>query len=257
MSRNENRDDNGFTNYLTNLTDSRFEFDEAYVSLKGKNALVTGASSGIGRAVAQALAREGAQVTLVGRDGARLREVLNGAAYHSADLTEDADLQRVVKSIDQIDILVHSAGLYAVGAVRDTSVATLDMLYRLNVRVPYLMTQALLPQLIEAKGQIVFVNSSAQPQANLSQYTATKHALKALADSVRAEVNAAGVRVLSVYPGRTATAMQQSIYTREGRTYQPDMLLQPEDVANAILHALQMPRTAEITDLHLRPLQKS
>lgn len=106
------------------------------------------------------------------------------------------------------------------------------------------------------RGQIVFINSIAGIYAmpHVGQYAATQHALKAVTDSLRAEVNAAGVRFLSVYPGRTATPMQEAVHEREGRVYVPERLMQPEDVAAAVLSALGLPRTAEVTDLHIRPL---
>jgi NADP-dependent 3-hydroxy acid dehydrogenase YdfG len=101
------------------------------------------------------------------------------------------------------------------------------------------------------------MNSSVGSAPEVGFYSASKHALKAFADTLRAEANPAGVRVLSVYPGRTATPMQESIFAAEGRSYDPSRLLQPEDVAEMVLAALCLPRTAEVTDLHIRPLQKS
>jgi NADP-dependent 3-hydroxy acid dehydrogenase YdfG len=85
----------------------------------------------------------------------------------------------------------------------------------------------------------------------------TKHALKALADGLRHEVNAEGVRVLSVYMGRTATPMQREVHVSEGVDYRPLELLQPDDVAEAILSALTLPRTAEVTDIYVRPMRKT
>jgi NADP-dependent 3-hydroxy acid dehydrogenase YdfG len=122
----------------------------------------------------------------------------------------------------------------------------------------YRLTQALLPALKASQGQIVFINSTVglAARANVAQYAATKHALKALADALREEVNPAGVRVLSVYPGRTATDQQASIYELEGRAYAPETLLQPEDVAATVVGALTLPRTAELTDLRVRPMRK-
>jgi NADP-dependent 3-hydroxy acid dehydrogenase YdfG len=87
-------------------------------------------------------------------------------------------------------------------------------------------------------------------------YAATKHALKAFADSFREEVNAEGLRVLSVYLGRTASPMQARIHALEGKAYHPEYLLQPSDVAAVVLNALCLPRTAEVTDISLRPLRK-
>ena len=90
-----------------------------------------------------------------------------------------------------------------------------------------------------------------------AQYDATKHALKAIADALRGEVNPHGVRVLIVYLGRTATEMQAQIHRMENKPYQPELLLQPEDVASVIMNALSLPRTAEVTDIHIRPMIKT
>jgi NADP-dependent 3-hydroxy acid dehydrogenase YdfG len=116
----------------------------------------------------------------------------------------------------------------------------------------------LLPMLRSRHGQVVFINSSVgtRAPANVGQYAATKHALKAIADSLRDEVNADGMRVLSVFLGRTATPMQAAIYEMEGRTYRPELLLQPEDVAAVVINALTLPRTAEVTDISIRPFKK-
>jgi len=113
--------------------------------------------------------------------------------------------------------------------------------------------------LYDSPSKVVFINSSAAlsaPALN-SAYAASKAALRAFADSLRAEINVDGVRVLSVFPGRTATSMQKAIYAEEGRTYRPRQLLQPLDVAEAVLGMLQLPRSAELTELHLRPTLRS
>jgi NADP-dependent 3-hydroxy acid dehydrogenase YdfG len=109
-----------------------------------------------------------------------------------------------------------------------------------------------------SRGQIVFINSSVGlvARANVGQYAATKHALKAVADSLREEVNTDGVRILSVFPGRTATPMQTAVHEMEGRPYQPEHFIQPEDIADVVINALVLPRTAEVTDINIRPLIK-
>ncbi len=108
-------------------------------------------------------------------------------------------------------------------------------------------------------GEVVFINSSsgivAKPMS--AQYDSTKHALKAIADSLRGEVNAHHVRVLSVYLGRTASEMLERIHRMEGKPYRPELLLQPEDIASVMLNALSLPRTAEVTDVHIRPMLKT
>jgi NADP-dependent 3-hydroxy acid dehydrogenase YdfG len=91
----------------------------------------------------------------------------------------------------------------------------------------------------------------------VGQYASTQHALRAIADALRAEVNSDGVRVLTVYLGRTATARQARIFQLEGRRYSPDLLMQPDDVAQMVMAALLLPRTAEVTEIRMRPLIKS
>jgi NADP-dependent 3-hydroxy acid dehydrogenase YdfG len=234
--------------------------------LEGRVALVTGASGGIGGAIALALARAGARLLLAGRDAERLAELAARARRSSprlevrpADLAADTEVEglvsRLLELFGGVDVLVHSAGAFAAGPIESTNVGELDRLYRINLRAPYFLTQALLPSLRERRGQVVFVNSSVTGRATVGPYAALKHALKAIADSLREEVNRDGVRVLSVFPGRTASAMQEEVHRFEGRIYHPERMLQPEDVAASVVHALALPRTAEVTDLHLRPLR--
>lgn len=236
--------------------------------LANKVVIVTGASSGIGRAIALNLAVEGAVLCLVGRNLQALEETKAIAqksapkvTTYAADLTNDDELRQLkfVQGLGQVDALVHSAGVFKMGKLENSAIADFDLQYRVNVRAPYLLTQALLPMLLASQGQIVFVNSSAglNARANVGQYAASKFALKAIADSLREEVNAAGVRVLSIFPGRTASPMQAAIYQMEGRTYQSDNLLQPEDVAMTVVNALSLPRTAEVTDINIRPCKKT
>ncbi len=235
------------------------------MGFRGKHAVITGASSGIGRAIALELARRGARLHLVGRDPARLEQAAQaaraagGAAeVYRADLAEDAALEALARdlaALERVDVLVHSAGVVALGPVATAPVAELDRQYRVNLRAPFVLTQALLPALERARGQVVFINSGAGLRANAgwSQYAATKHGLKALADALRAEVAPRGVRVISVYPGRTATPMQAEVHRAEGRAYHPERFVQPEDVALEVLAALSLPERAVVTDLSIRP----
>ncbi len=233
--------------------------------MSGQVAVVTGASSGIGRAIAEALSAQGVRLCLVGRKTEAL-EGIGGTADHvrryQADLADDEDLRRLVGSIRQdgrrVDILVHSAGVCRLGEIVDAAPADLDWQYRVNVRAPYVLTQGLLPLLRSSRGQIVFLNSSVglNARGGVGQYAATKHALKAIADSLREEVNPDGVRVLSVYVGRTASPMQAAIHATEKKSYYPETLLQPKDVASVVIHALGLPRSAEVTEIAIRPLKK-
>ena len=216
--------------------------------------------------MALALAERGARLLLTGRDRGRLEEVAAACDtrdFRAADLTLDkavAALGGLVSTVfGTLDLLILSIGVFVSGPVAATSVEDLDSAYRTNVRAPYLLTQTLLPALEKASGQVVFVNSSVGVRARggIGAYAASKHALKAIADSLRDEVDPLGVRVLSVYPGRTATPMQKEIFAREGRPWTPEHLLQPEDVARAVLDAIALPRTAEVSDLHLRPMHRT
>jgi NADP-dependent 3-hydroxy acid dehydrogenase YdfG len=233
----------------------------------GRVAVITGASSGIGKAIALALAHRGATVCAIGRDLDRLcaatadlpdrANIFN----YQADLEVDADLRRLAASLatDQarIDFLIHSAGLIVLGNVETATVENFDRQYQLNVRAPYLLTQQLLPLIRSSRGQIAFINSSVCHNARpgIGQYTATKLGLKAIADCLRAEVNADGIRVASFYLGRTHSPMQAAIYQQEGKEYLPDLLIQPEDVAETVLHTLAISHTAEITDVNIRPMK--
>jgi len=235
----------------------------------GGVAVVTGASSGIGRAIALELAAAGVGVWLVARRAAALEATAAEARQSGGcvrtwplDLENDDEMSRLRDQLQReyggLDILVHAAGTHFLGTLSQAPVGQLDELFRVNVRGPYLLTQLLLPLLRARRGQVVFVNSSAglHARASVAAYAASKHALRALADALREEVNPDGVRVLSVYPGRTATPLQAVIHEEEGRTYQPERLLQPQDVAAAVVHSLSLERTAEVTDLHVRPMQK-
>ena len=227
---------------------------------------MTGASSGIGRAVVLALAGRGARVWAVGRKLETLgeleqdaRDVPGSVESLVCDLTDDDQVRGLATSAGSqlagLDVLVHAAGVHSMGAIESASVDELDWQYRSNVRAVYLLTQALLPLLRASRADVVFVNSSAglRSRAVVGQYSATKHALKAIADTLRQEVNASGIRVLSVYPGRTASPLQESVHRHEGLAYRPELLLQPEDVASVVLAALDLSRTAEVTDVSVRP----
>jgi NAD(P)-dependent dehydrogenase (short-subunit alcohol dehydrogenase family) len=237
--------------------------------LAGRIAVVTGSSGGIGRAITIALARVGVHVCALGRNPVSLAETVSAAQQYSkttgfqVDLSVEEDLQtplRYLEEVGTLDILIHCAGAIRQDLMEYARVQDLDLQYSTNVRAPYLLTQRLLPLLSAAGGQIVFINSSVglvAKRPDIGQYAATKHALKAIAESLREEVNPKGIRVLSVYLGRTATAMQEALFRQEGREYHPEALLQAEDIASVIVHTLSLPPTAEITDISIRPMRKT
>jgi len=231
--------------------------------------MITGASSGIGRAVALRLASAGATVCALGRSSAALQEVVRAAENasaqarsYAADLTDDAEIERVAekaqKDWGRLDILVHSAATITMGPISDGLIQDFDRLYSTNLRAPYLLTRKLLPLLKVSGGQVVFMNSSAgvTAKANFAQYAATKHGLRALADSLRDETNECGVRVMTLFLGRTATTMQQAVHAFESKEFIPESLMQPDDVASITIAALSLNRTAEVTDITIRPFRK-
>lgn len=236
-------------------------------AFEGDRAVVTGAAGGVGRALCGMLATEGAELELVGRTDESLDSVAalmdpsgSPPERYAGDLAKDTDLERLgsdlSRDLDGLDVLIHCAGVYARGPIADTSLDELDRQYRVNVRAAYALTRSLLPELRKARGQVVFVNSSMGVRASggVAAYAASKHALRAVADALRDEVNADGVRVATIFLGRTASPMQERVHELEGRPYRPGRLIQPEDVAEAVKGLLTLPRTAEATDLHLRPM---
>jgi NAD(P)-dependent dehydrogenase (short-subunit alcohol dehydrogenase family) len=239
-------------------------------AFRDKVAAVTGATSGIGRAIAIALAKLGAEVCLVARRRDVLEEVAREAQSgggrarsYATDWTRDEDIAALAEGLERdfgrANILVVCGGIMVHSWLEQATAENLDLHYRATFRGPYRMIQLLVPLLRRGQGQIVFINSSAalRSSAGVGQYAAMQHALRAAADSLRDEVNGDGIRVLSVYAGRTATPRMEALYAQEGRPYRPKLLMQPEDVAAMVACALALPRTAEVTDISLRPMLKS
>jgi NADP-dependent 3-hydroxy acid dehydrogenase YdfG len=208
-------------------------------------------------------------VCLTGRDVGRLQEVAmdigphaSQVLVHRADLSTDEGIRGLVARVEadfrRVDVLVHAAGTIQLGDIESVAWGDLDVQYRINVRAPFLLTKAFVPMLKETCGQVVFINSTSGLIAGTDNgiYAATKHALRALASSIRDNVNPYGIRVVSVFPGRTATAMQEAVHRFEERAYEPGELLQADDVAELIVGALALPRTAEVTDVVVRPMRK-
>lgn len=154
---------------------------------------------------------------VVSVDGQGVVDVLRCDLGHGQGLDQMGG--RLDECYPRLDVLVPSAGEFRMGPWADLDAWNLDELYRVNFRVPIILTQALLPALQAARGQIVFLNSSAalQMARDWGAYAAFKIALKQFADSLRQEVNAQEISVLRVFPGRTATRMQQRIFAEKGR----------------------------------------
>lgn len=238
--------------------------------LYGKVTLVTGASSGIGKGLAIALASCGANLLLVGRRLETLEsvsEVIRNTSTcvrpYVCDLLHESQIQSLAVKVREdygcLDILVHSAGVFSQSVIDTTSDAEFERQSRTNLLAPHSLTRALAPTLRARMGQIVFVNSSVArgARAMMSQYAATKAGLKAVADSLREEFNPDGVRVLSVFAGRVASPMQEAIFKQEGRAYHSERLLTPSDIASVVINCLSLPPNAEVTEIDIRPMMKA
>ncbi|WP_043266230.1 SDR family oxidoreductase [Streptomyces sp. CT34] len=223
--------------------------------------LITGAGSGIGAAVARRLLARGEELWLLARDAVRAKELAEQFPGSHAVVGDLANPEKLSFALgrqslpDRIDSLQHIAGVIELGAVGDLPAKAWQRQLAANLVAPAELTRLLLPLVRIAQGDIVFVNSGAglDARANWSAYAASKHGLKALADSLRAEEHGNGVRVTSVYPGRTATPMQESAHRQEGQEYDPSRWIDPESVATAILTAIDLPRDAELKDVVVRP----
>jgi short-subunit dehydrogenase len=222
--------------------------------------VVTGAASGIGREVALRLRDRGDRLVLLVRSESRVDEL--APDFPTADIVV-VDLSDPGALLDfpgrpdypRVDSVVHAAGVVELGQVSDLSVSDWQGQLTVNLVAPAVLTQRLLPGLRAARGTVVFVNSGSGLRANpgWAAYAASKFGLRALADSLREEEAAHGVRVTSVFPGRTATRMQAKVHRQEGKDYDADRWIRPETVADAVLHVLDLPGDATIPELSVRP----
>jgi short-subunit dehydrogenase len=221
--------------------------------------LVTGAGSGIGAVLAERLLERGDEIYLLARSTERahdLRADLPDATVLVADLADAAAVEGVADHLpDTLDSVVHAAGVVDLGPVASLSTPEWKSQVAVNLVAPAVLTRVCLPALRAARGTVVFINSGAGLTAHpqWSAYAASKHGLRALADSLRAEEQEHGVRVSSVFPGRTATPMQRRVHEQEGKEYDASAWIDPATVVDAILHVLDLPDDATVSDLTIRP----
>ena len=232
--------------------------------LAGKVALITGAGTGIGRAIALLFAQEGTQVVLVGRR----REPLTEVAARAVELTEDEHtegkvlvmdgdissehtctkvIERTQNGFGRLDILVNNAGTFARAGLLDTDEATWDDQIATNLTGTYLMTKAALPALVESKGNIINISSTCgiRPVPNTAAYSAAKAGVVSLTQTTALEYAPQGVRVNCIAPGVVETPMHLGNLESEAdlEQFRTDMAAmhplgrvgQPEDIAKAAL----------------------
>jgi NAD(P)-dependent dehydrogenase (short-subunit alcohol dehydrogenase family) len=227
-------------------------------NLEGQRALVTGATSGIGRAVALQLAREGAEVLVHGRDATRGTETVQEitaaggkASFVAADLTDADDVHRLANEVGDIDILVNNAGIALFGPTAEFEVAAFDEMFASNVRAPFFLVAALAPGMAaRGRGSIVSVSSmvGGVGLAGGAAYGATKASLEAMTRAWATEYSASGVRVNAIAPGPvyTSTASGPAFITALGETTPMHRASQPEEIAEVIAF-LASPRASYVT----------
>ena len=226
--------------------------------LEGQRALVTGATSGIGRAVALRLARDGAEVLVHGRDAARgaqtVQEITGTggkARFVAADLRDPADLQRLADDVGEVDILINNAGISRFAATAEFDMAAFDKMFATNVRAPFLLVAAVAPGMAaRGHGSIVSVSSMAGGVglAVGAAYGATKASLEGMTRAWAAEYSASGVRVNAIAPGPvyTPTPSGPEFIRALGETTPMHRASQPEEIAEVIAF-LASPRASYVT----------
>ncbi len=221
---------------------------------------VTGANRGIGRAITQAAAREGARVVLMGRDRRALAKAARGiggeAIVAQADVTRPASVRRAFREIQRhtkrLDALVNNAGKFIFKPFARTTLEDWEEMMAANLTSFFVVTQAALPLLRRGRGaHVVNILSVSSHVAfeNCSAYTASKFGAMGLTRVLRKELRPLGIRVTAILPGSTDTRMMDEFDFPVDRK----KILQPDDVAEAVLAALVQPPRASVEEIHIMP----
>jgi NADP-dependent 3-hydroxy acid dehydrogenase YdfG len=223
-----------------------------------RTVLITGATGGIGIALVEAAAARGYAVLAAARDAVRLDGLCARVPEASpllVDLRDPSVLQAPLLAVDRLDAIIHNAGVAEVAAVGETPHSLWSETLTVNVTAAAELTRVLLPALRAAAGHVVFINAAPGLHAvpRWSAYTASKSALRELADSLRAEEARSGVRVTTVYPGGTATDLLRQVRAQLGRPFNPADCIQPQTLAAAVLTVLDMNADAYISELSVLP----
>jgi uncharacterized protein len=226
------------------------------MQIAGSNVLLTGATGGIGQAIARALAARGGKLILTGR---RL-DVLEPLAQQldartaAVDLSQPAELERLVRDAGQVDILVANAALPASGALDSFTVQEIDRALDVNLRAPIVLAHALLPQMLErGRGHLLFMSSLAGKAATpgTAMYNASKYGLRGFASALRADLRTTGVGVSAIFPGFIRDA---GMFAEAGVKLPSGVGTRtPEDVAEATVKAIERNRgEVDVAPLPLR-----
>jgi len=222
-------------------------------NLKNKNALITGAGKGIGKAVAIALAKEGVNIILVARTQSDIDEVareIKAFGVKTLALTADVSdinsvnstIEKALNQFETIDILINNAGIAAFGKFLELEVAAWERIIQVNLMGTYYVTRAILPNMIERQtGDIINISSTAGLAGNAltSAYSASKFAVLGLTDSLMQEVRKHNIRVTALTPSTVATDMAKELNLTDGN---PEKVMQSEDIAELIIAQLKLNR---------------
>ena len=230
--------------------------------LKDKVALITGAGRGIGRAIAQSLAGDGAELVLTARTESELRQTAeiveqSGGKPHVivCDLSEEDSINTLVQTvksqIGRLDILINNAGITHSALLKDTDTPSFDQCMTINARAPYILCRECLPLLEKApNGYIVNISSvvGVKGYAKQTAYTASKHALRGMSIALAEELRETNIRVHVICPGGVETPM----VTRVRPDIPTDELIAPEEIAELVLYLVTHTGNAVVDELHIR-----
>ncbi len=230
-------------------------------TLSGQVALITGASSGIGRAIAEELAKHGADVALLARRKDALEESARICASYEVrtlvlpcDLRDRAALNEAVEKcasdLGGINILINNAGIMHGGVTQDLDLDHFDQVMDVNISAPVAITRYALPHILKhPRGAVIQIASVAGKMSfrGGAMYCASKHALVGFSNALFEDVRENGIKVCAICPGYVNTPMM------DGRTLQVEKMIQSEDIAKAVLFAVRYPDTGCPTEIYLRP----
>lgn len=230
-----------------------------------KTALVTGASSGIGRAIALRLAAEGLQVYALGRDRAALSALATecNAIPISLDLQDPEQLSTLFVE-HEIDVVVNNAGLLPeLAKFAESKPKDIDSMIDINLRAPLRLAHMALAGMLERhRGHLFFIGSSAGrfPHPNTAVYGATKAAISMFCDSLRCDLLGSGVRVTEIAPGRVQTSLYRTALGQQAaneKLYDAYRSIQPEHIAELIATALNLPEYVDVSRLEVFPTDQA
>ena len=233
-------------------------------SLSGRTAVVTGASRGVGAAIADALAAEGVRVVMLARNEAKLKErsrSLEGSISIACDVSKPESVEKAAKRIASDlkgapDILVNNAGIFGVSLVEETSTGFFIDTINTNLVGPFLLVRSFLGEMKKRKtGHVVTIGSVSDRTiyTGNAAYSAAKFGVRAMHEVLRAELRGTGVRATLVSPAATDTEIWNTVAVTDpaGKPHSKRPMLDPEDVARAVMFALTQPEHVNIDELRL------